>query len=75
MELVRLASFLLAASTLFTLSSCCCSLASCFTLILAANSSRDMLDVADDTDRLLRLQSQVKDRYLGQSVPVAYLAS
>ena len=61
MELVRLASFLLAASTLFTLSSCCtCSLASCFTRILAANSSRDMLDVADDTDRLLRLQVKRK---------------
>ena len=59
MELVRLASFLLAASTLLLpLSSCCCSLASCFTLIRAANSSLDMLDVADDTDKLLRLQKQ-----------------
>ena len=59
MELVRLASFLLAASTLL-LPSCCCSLASCFTLIRAANSSLDMLDVADDTDKLLRLQKQVE---------------
>ena len=58
MELVRLASFLLAASTLFTFSSCCCccSRASCFTRILVANSSRDMFDVADDTDKLFRLQ-------------------
>ena len=61
MELVRLASFLLAASTLLLpASSCCCSLASCFTLIRAANSSLDMLDVADDTDKLLRLQKQVE---------------
>merc|ERR1719319_190270 len=54
MELVRLASFLLAASTLLV-SSCCCSLASCFTRILAASSSRDMEDVAELTERCDRL--------------------